>query len=44
MYSQEPAMAEEWQKETPKGADLPEKVSGKESAMKRRLGGEKKSK
>lgn len=27
MYATDPKMAEKWQKETPKGADLPEKVS-----------------
>lgn len=27
MYANEPAMAEEWQEETPKGKDLPEKVA-----------------
>jgi hypothetical protein len=33
MYAREPEMAKRWEKETPKGKDLPEKVT-KESALK----------
>jgi hypothetical protein len=31
MYANHPAMAERWQKETPKGKKLPEKVKPKRS-------------
>ena len=38
MYASKPAMAEEWQDETPKGKDLPEKVARAASAVLKGVG------
>ena len=38
MYANEPAMAKEWQEETPKGKDLPEKVARAVGAVMRGVG------
>lgn len=38
MFSQHPAMAKRWAKETPKG-NLPERVAARKSALTKKLGG-----
>ena len=39
MFAKDPAMAKRWAAETPKGANLPDKVGARQKALAKRLGG-----